>query len=62
MPKVKPAPVVPETIHNQDQGGVKVTIQLHSGQAGVPVVISLPYPCAWHGRLLQLVQLSLIHI
>ena len=56
MPKVKPAPAAPETIHNQDLGGVKVTIQLHSGQAGVPVVISLPYPCAWRGRLMQLVQ------
>ena len=56
MPKVKHTPVVPETIYNQDLGGVKVTIQLHSGQSGVPVVIFLPYPCAWRGRLVQLVQ------
>ena len=56
MPRIKPVPAVPETVHNQDLGGVKVTIQLHSGRPGVQVLISLPYPCAWRGRLVQLVQ------
>ena len=56
MARVKPAPATQEMVHNQGLGGVKVTIQLHNERPGVPVAISLPYPCAWRGRLMQLVQ------
>lgn len=49
------ARVIPqqETVYNQDLGGVKVIIQLHSQQSDVEIVISLPAACAWHGRVLD---------
>ena len=56
MARVKIKPPVTETVHNQDVGGVKVTIQRHSERPGVDVVISLPGACAWHGRMLDRVQ------
>lgn len=54
MPKVKPEP--PETVYNEELGGVKVIVQLHDERKGVQVTITLPYPCAWRGRLVQRVQ------
>jgi hypothetical protein len=45
--------LVDEKVYNQDLGGVKVTIQLHSQRAKVDVVISLPAACAWKGRVLD---------
>lgn len=61
MPKVKPnseRSKEPEqaTVYNQDQGGVRVTIQLYTPRGGVPIVVSLPYPCSWKGRLLPRIQ------
>jgi len=47
---------VPEVIHNAEAGGVKVTIQLHSGRAGEEMLISLPGACSWQGRVLDLAQ------
>lgn len=45
-----------ETVHNEDLGGVKVTIQLHIPEPGVEVMISLPGPSSWQGRILSQVQ------
>jgi len=56
MAKVKVKPTVQEIIHNEDLGGVKVTIQLHVPAPGVEVMISLPGPCSWQGRMLSQVQ------
>lgn len=56
MARVRPAPIVPEVIHNAEAGGVKVTIQLHSGRAGEEMLISLPGACSWQGRVLDLAQ------
>ena len=36
--------------------GVKVTVRLLNRQPGVPMVVSLPYPCAWQGQLVPRVQ------
>jgi hypothetical protein len=56
MARVKVKPVVKETIHNEDLGGVRVTIQLHIPDPRVEVVVSLSGPCAWQGRILPQVQ------
>lgn len=46
MARVKPS----------DSRGVKVTIRLLNQQRGVPMTISLPFPCAWRGQLAPRVQ------
>ncbi len=56
MPKVVPAPQSIGTVHNADQGGVRVTIQLRSRRERERITISLSGPCAWKGKLLELVQ------
>lgn len=56
MPKVSPARQPAETVYNADQGGVRVTIQLRSQREREQITISLPGPCAWKGKLLELVQ------
>ncbi len=56
MRRVVLQPQLPETVHNVHLGGVKVTIQLHSQQAGIEMTISLSGPCSWNGRMLDQVQ------
>lgn len=53
MPRVKP---VDEKVYNQELGGVKVTIQLYNQRSKDEVMISLPGPAVWEGKLLPLVQ------
>jgi hypothetical protein len=53
MAKVKP---VDEKVYNQELGGVRVTIQLYSPLPNEEVMISLPGPSAWQGKLLPSVQ------
>ncbi len=56
MRKVMSQPQLPETIHNADLGGVRVTIQLRSQREREQITISLPGPSAWKGKLLELGQ------
>ncbi len=44
------------TVHNKKPSGVRVTIQLYVPESRVEVVVSLPGPCAWQGRILPQVQ------
>ena len=53
MARVKP---VDERVYNQELGGVKVTIQLYSQRPNEEIMISLPGPSVWQGKLLPLVQ------
>ncbi len=56
MAQVSRQPTAREAIHNEGMGGVKVTIQLHIAAPRVEVMISLPGPCVWQGRLLSQTQ------
>lgn len=53
MPKVRPQI---EHVYNEDLGGVRVTIQLYDPRPNVTMVVSLPYACAWQGKLVPRMQ------
>lgn len=51
--KIKPST---GTVYNDGLGGTKVTIQLRTPQPLVEIILSLPFPCAWNGKLLEKIQ------